>query len=90
VSQSLRSSLTSFSKYEATRKYAGLTLEKRINAIQHSLSEQSMIRVKNDRHGPRDVRYGSRLCEKLKNSKRDENDILGFDFKIEWACGLGG
>ena len=23
---------------------------------------------------------------KLKNSKRDENDILGFDFKLEWAC----
>ena len=23
---------------------------------------------------------------KLKKSKRDENDILGFDFKIEWAC----
>jgi hypothetical protein len=26
---------------------------------------------------------------KLKKSKRDENDILGFDFKIEWACGVG-
>jgi hypothetical protein len=24
-----------------------------------------------------------------KKSKRDENDILGFDFKIEWACGVG-
>src|SRR5215470_16226155 len=21
--------------------------------------------------------------------RRDENDILGFDFKIEWACGVG-
>jgi hypothetical protein len=26
---------------------------------------------------------------KLKNSKRDENDILKFDFKIEWACDVG-
>ena len=26
---------------------------------------------------------------KLKNSKRDENDILKFVFKIEWACDLG-
>ena len=26
---------------------------------------------------------------KLKKSNRDENDILGFDFKIEWACGVG-
>ena len=26
---------------------------------------------------------------KLKKSKRDEKDILGFDFKIEWACGGG-
>jgi hypothetical protein len=26
---------------------------------------------------------------KLKNSKRDENDILKFDFKIEWDCDLG-
>jgi hypothetical protein len=25
---------------------------------------------------------------KLKKSNRDENDILGFDFKIEWACGV--
>ena len=25
---------------------------------------------------------------KLKKSKRDENDILGFDLKIEWACGV--
>jgi len=27
---------------------------------------------------------------KLKNSKRDENEILDLDFKIEWACRLGG
>jgi len=25
---------------------------------------------------------------KLKKSKPDENDILGFDFKIEWTCVL--
>jgi len=25
---------------------------------------------------------------KLKKSKRDENDILGCDYKIEWACGV--
>jgi hypothetical protein len=37
-----------------------------------------------------------RLCplrvlgvRKLKNSKRDENDILKFDFKIDWVCDVG-
>ena len=26
---------------------------------------------------------------KLKNSKRDENNMLKFDFKIEWVCDVG-
>ena len=32
-------------------------------------------------------RRAEAVC-KLKKSKRDENDILGFDLKIEWACGV--
>lgn len=31
-------------------------------------------------------RSGSRLCEGSKSPKRDENDILDFDFKIECGC----
>ena len=27
--------------------------------------------------------------KKIKSSKRDENDILDFDFKIECACDVG-
>jgi hypothetical protein len=35
------------------------------------------------------MRLMTQAVWKLKKSKRDENDILGFDFKIEWACGVG-
>ena len=34
-------------------------------------------------------RLMARAVRKLKNSKRDENDILKFVFKIDWACDLG-
>jgi len=31
----------------------------------------------------------TQAVSKLKTSKRDENDILEFDFKIEFACDVG-
>ena len=47
------------------------------------------IWVKFDREAPSRLRkQWAEAVWKLKKSKRDENDILGFALKIEWACGV--